>query len=85
MVIPPRLKYGKCKKCPKLVNAANAQGIPHAGNTNIPASLSTKNAKMVTQIRTSTAKPMQNSIKLNAFKSWVGAPNGGGRRITNSF
>lgn len=85
MTIPPRLKYGKCKKCPKLVNAANAQGIPHAGNTNIPAFLSTKSAMMTTQIRTAPAKPIQNVIKLNAFKSWVGAPHGSGRRITNTF
>ena len=38
-----RMQFHKisCKKCPKLIDAANPQGLPYSGE-NMPASLSTK-------------------------------------------
>lgn len=85
MSMPLRLNYKNCKKCPTLVNAANAQGLPRAGNTNLPAYLSTQAAKWSTKIRLNRGKPTVNYRKRNYFKQWAGGPNGSGRRISNQF
>ena len=74
MVIPFRIDYTRCKKCPALVNAANAQGLPRAGNTNMPAYLSTKAAKWSERIRLNKGKPKITQRKLNDLGGWAGAP-----------
>ena len=85
MHIPFRIDYARSKKYPALVNAANAQGLPRAGNTNMPAYLSTQAAKWSERIRLNKGKPGINYRKRNYFKQWAGGPNGYGRRISNQF
>jgi len=67
------------------VNAANAQGLPRAGNTNMPGSLSTRASRWSEQIRLNRGKPGISYRRRNYFKQWEGGPNGGGRRISNTF
>ena len=85
MRIPFRIDSARCKKCPALVNAANAQGLPRAGNTNMPGSFSTRASRRSEQIRLNKGKPTTVIAPLNRFKQRPGGPTCSNLRPRNTF
>ena len=85
MRVPFRINSARCKKCPALVNAANAQGLPRAGNTNMPGSFSTQASRRSEQLRLNKGKPTTVNAPLNYFKQREGGPNKSCLRPHNSF
>ena len=85
MRVPYRIDSTRCTKCPALVDAANAQGLPRAGNTNMPGSFSTQASRRSEQLRLNKGKPTTVIAPLNFYKQRVGGPNRSNLRPYNKF
>lgn len=74
----------KCMgECPILHGAANAQGLPRAGNTNMPGWTSTYVYRMSHAILLGKGKSRRIPQKINAFGSKEGSPHGCGKPPSN--
>ena len=70
-------------KCPVPVDAANTQGLPHAGNINMPGWMSTDVWRVSHRILLGKGKPTIVHTRLNPFKRWAGAPGCSGKPLGN--